>query len=200
MKPYAIAILACSASKLDRAAPARDLYTGQLFRLSLQLADLCAERIVILSAKHGVVEADRVLEPYDEKLPSEKYVDKPRRAQWGEGVAKALCKTIAPGVDRSNAEAFREAGKRVLCLAPQSYVDAIGFMYGPSTWARPLKGLGIGQQKAELARLIAAQKAPSLAAMLLSFDSLHPGDAEAPVEVPANIWAELVATAKREAA
>lgn len=143
MKTFTFAILACSKSKLDVPAPARELYTGALFKLALQYAESVADRVLILSAKHGVVESTSVLRPYDEKLPTEKH----RLAVWGNLVAGQLQSTIAPGVPRANLPVAAELAKRVLCLAPQSYVSGIGFMYGPSWWHRPLKGLGIGSQK-----------------------------------------------------
>lgn len=146
---YAFAILACSASKLDRRAPAHELYTGQLFRLSLQVANLTADRILILSAKHGVVGIDDVLDPYDESLPKEKH----RRAHWGELVSRSLLREFGTK-DRTDVNACREHGKSVLCLAPQSYVDAIGFMYGIDCWNRPLRHLGIGHQKAKLTGML----------------------------------------------
>lgn len=55
-KPYRLAIVACSASKLAHAAPARELYTGALFKLARELAETVADRWVILSAKHGALE------------------------------------------------------------------------------------------------------------------------------------------------
>lgn len=197
MKPFNFAILACSASKLDVRAPARDLYTGQLFRLSLQYAELVAEQVLILSAKHGVVAADAELEPYDEKLPVEKH----RKLSWGAGVASSLAKIIAPGVGISDIEASERRHQAVLCLAPQSYVSAIGFMYGPRKWTRPLKGLGIGQQKRKLAELLLeAKPSPRLSAMVLELDRAFAGDPEAPFEVPGSTWTKLVDAAKREVA
>lgn len=148
-KPYRWAILACSKSKLDRPAPAVALYTGELFKASLAVANKYAERTLILSAKHGVLPVDRIVEPYEQALPTDKH----QRAVWGDNVARELNRAF--GVkDRANIKECEAIGEGVLCLAPESYVGAIGFMYGPRTWTRPLKGLGIGQQKAELKRML----------------------------------------------
>lgn len=151
-KPYRFALLACSKSKLTEPAPAQDLYTGQLFRLARQLAELVADRFVILSAEHHLVAADRVVAPYDTTLAR---LCKEQRRVWGAIVANDLrrllgaARTAEPKADASD----------VLCLAPGSYVDAIGFLYGMGTWAMPLRGLGIGQQKAALVKLIETAKA-----------------------------------------
>ena len=155
MKPYALAIIACSASKLDKAAPARDLYTGALFKASLAVAEALSDRVVILSAKHGVLELDAVVEPYDVALAS---MDKSQRLIWGDMVARALLKVL--GIkDRTNIKECEAASERVLCLAPGSYVKCIGHLYGRGKWSMPLEGLGIGQQKKHLATMLERREA-----------------------------------------
>lgn len=195
MRPYRFALLACSAGKLDRPAPARELYTGQLFRLSLQVAEALADTVLVLSAKHGVVTLDQVLAPYDLSLAD---LQKHQREHWGANVVTDLLRRF--GVkDRASRHEGEAVGAGVLCLAPQSYVSALGFWYVRP--AQPLKGLGIGQQKAALARMLKeAQPSPSLASLVLDLDQRSPGAADAPVEVDAATWAALVAAARREAA
>ena len=65
-------IVPCGNAKLSHAAPARDLYTGSQFRYVFSLAEAAAERtggeVFILSGLHGLVEPDRVLEPYKKKM------------------------------------------------------------------------------------------------------------------------------------
>lgn len=71
-------IIPCGAGKLDRAAPARHLYTGSMFRHALtnvqrlaaqDVADGCGPvRVLILSARHGLVELDTVLQPYEQRM------------------------------------------------------------------------------------------------------------------------------------
>lgn len=58
-------VIPCGAEKRSHAAPARELYTGSMFKHTLAAAldqDAC---VLVLSAKHGLVELDTVLEPYD---------------------------------------------------------------------------------------------------------------------------------------
>ena len=47
---------------------ARAVRPQHAFSLSYRYAKTCAERVYILSAKHGLVYEDAVLEPYDETL------------------------------------------------------------------------------------------------------------------------------------
>ncbi|MEU3452291.1 DUF6884 domain-containing protein [Micromonospora sp. NPDC006766] len=71
-------VIPCGGAKLTRRAPARDLYLGSLFRHTLDNAERCARldtetldqpaRVLILSAKYGLVELDEVLEPYDLRM------------------------------------------------------------------------------------------------------------------------------------
>lgn len=49
----------------DTAAPARELYLGELFRFSLRYAEkLKVDKAFVLSAKYGVVELSEIIEPY----------------------------------------------------------------------------------------------------------------------------------------
>jgi hypothetical protein len=132
--PYELGLIACSASKLSSPAPAADLYTGALFRLSLAVARRICQRIRILSAKHEVVRLNTVLEPYDVSLAS---LQKHQRAIWGAAVDRAL---------------ERWTGRSILCLAPAGYWRPVS---GAEKWHRPLMGLGIGEQKARLAKMLA---------------------------------------------
>ncbi len=133
-KPYQLGVIACSKSKRQLSAgdvvPARHLYTGQLFKASLEVAEKLCDRVIILSALHGVVAPEQLLETYDKKLPT-KLKD---RVQWGLAVD-----TFLPETQRM----------KVLCLAPEPYWSCLP----SSAWEKPLKGLGIGEQKAKLAAM-----------------------------------------------
>lgn len=83
-----IALIACGKSKRDTTSHAVDLYTGALFKKSLAYAkDMGFDKIFILSAKHGLLELDDVVEPYEYTL-----IGKPkrRRLQWAERVKSQL--------------------------------------------------------------------------------------------------------------
>lgn len=72
--PLTLLVVACGRTKLDRQAPARQLYTGSHFRFALAAVEREAARIagaggaaqvMILSALHGLVGPDTALVPYD---------------------------------------------------------------------------------------------------------------------------------------
>lgn len=62
-------VVGCGKTKLDRPAPARELYTGSLFVASRRYAEATGKPWVILSGAHGVVGPRRVIDPYDAGPP-----------------------------------------------------------------------------------------------------------------------------------
>ncbi len=83
-----IALIACSKSKADSKSKAENLYTGKLFKLSLAYAkNLQIDKIYILSAKHGLLDMNAIIEPYDLCLWSK---NKAERVIWSEKVIKQL--------------------------------------------------------------------------------------------------------------
>ena len=59
-------LISCCAEKLPNASPAKDLYQSEGFKKRLSEAfSHNPDEILILSAKHHIVELDHVLEPYD---------------------------------------------------------------------------------------------------------------------------------------
>lgn len=61
-----IVLISCASEKLPHKAKAADLYISPLFEKSLQYARrLKSDHIFILSAKHGLLDLDQVIEPYD---------------------------------------------------------------------------------------------------------------------------------------
>jgi hypothetical protein len=69
----AVVIMACSATKQAHAAPALDLYQGVMY--STFRANVKREarpHVVILSAQHGFIPGDEVIEPYEQRLTPER--------------------------------------------------------------------------------------------------------------------------------
>lgn len=64
-----VVLVPCGSAKLDRRAPAGELYTGALHRSARRAAaryvDELGARVLILSAAHGLVALDTELDPYD---------------------------------------------------------------------------------------------------------------------------------------
>ena len=123
MKP--LYLIACSAAKLDRTAPAADLYQGQAFKLAKAAADRAGADIVILSALHGAVNPTRQLQPYNRTLAE---MSKHQRAVWAGMTGQQL---------------QHHKGRPVVVLAGKHYAAAVD---GWPNVSRPLAGLGIGQQ------------------------------------------------------
>jgi len=60
-------LIQCTKTKRDEPAPAKDLYDkSRYFRLMKQYAQATGDMWFILSAKHGLVDPETELEPYDE--------------------------------------------------------------------------------------------------------------------------------------
>lgn len=71
-------IIPCSDAKLAHAAPARHLYTGTQFRHTLRAVEAMLEpgdRVLVLSALHGLVALDTVLHPYEQRMGAPGSVD-----------------------------------------------------------------------------------------------------------------------------
>lgn len=127
-----IVLLSCVATKLDHAAPARELYISPLFRKSLAYAEqLKPDDIAILSAEYYVLPLDKVIEPYNKTLLTMP-VDEVR--EW----AVQVLKLLADKYDLDNDEFIILAGDKYRkFIVPQL-----------KHWEAPLKGLRIGQQLA----------------------------------------------------
>jgi hypothetical protein len=123
MKP--LYLIACSQSKLDRAAPARALYTGQAFKLAIKAAEAANADILILSALHGVIEPDDIIAPYNCYLGGLPTIE---RVIW----ATITAAQLRPYKDR-----------HAVILAGKHYAAACSDF---TNKREPLKGLGIGQQ------------------------------------------------------
>lgn len=72
-------VIPCSGDKVDHPAPAREFYTGQMFRHSLAAAQAMATDdpgpIYVLSAHYGLVPLTRVLHPYEQRMDEPGHID-----------------------------------------------------------------------------------------------------------------------------
>lgn len=125
-----IALISCGKSKLSHRAPARHLYTGSLFRNSLDYARrINADAIFILSAKYGLLELEQAIDPYEKTLKSMSSLDVVR---WGEQVLSQL---------RVRADL---ATDRFVILAGKAYRSPLA--YRLNHVEAPLEGLRFGEQ------------------------------------------------------
>jgi hypothetical protein len=78
-----VGLVACVATKAKEPSPARDLYVSPLFRGRRRYVERSCERWFILSARHGLLEPERLLEPYDDALGD---IPTSARRRWSEQV------------------------------------------------------------------------------------------------------------------
>lgn len=130
-----VVVIPCSGPKLDHAAEAGKLYVGTLHQHARRTADALTAQggtVLVLSALHGLLPLDRVIEPYDHTWDDEGSVtDDELRAQAAElGVADV---------------------QDVVLLTPSRYTE-----HASTVWPRaftPLAHLGIGRQRSRLTAL-----------------------------------------------
>jgi len=129
-----VALVGCASQKLKREAPARELYISTLFKKASAYAEREADHWFILSAKHGLVHPDQMLEPYNMKLGTKEAG--PIHA-WGKRVRFQLNEWVdAPAIEE------------LLLLAGSQYDVAGGTPSDPVPWTvvDPMKGMMIGQR------------------------------------------------------
>ena len=140
-----VGLVACAASKLAAAAPARHLYTSQLFRKASTYAARNTDLWFILSAEHGLVAPDTVLEPYDTRLGTK---GAPPIAVWAERVNRQLAGALVGVTD-----------PHLVVLAGAQYRTIL--QGSPYPYTVPMEGLGIGQQLGWLTRALDPEPRPS---------------------------------------
>jgi hypothetical protein len=67
-----LVICGCSKSKLNTKAKAIDLYQGQIFRSIKKYTETHGYELLILSAKYGLIEKNKLIHPYDQTLKNKK--------------------------------------------------------------------------------------------------------------------------------
>lgn len=86
-------LIACVKQKLAHPAPARDLYTSDLFRKGREYAERAGVPWFVSSAKHGLVAPDQELEPYELHLAK---TSAAYRDSWGARVLEQLESAASP--------------------------------------------------------------------------------------------------------
>lgn len=137
----AIALVSCSAKKLDRAARARELYTSALFRLSVAyVTNVLRIPWFIVSARHGLVHPDTKIAPYDASVAK---MRKRERSAWADRIRQSIrelrCWKVGKPPDR----------RTLTVLAGGEYAWAVCTMPGYVVH-EPMRGLMIGQRLAWL--------------------------------------------------
>jgi len=68
--------ISCSKSKLSHPAPAKQFYTGQLFRSLVKLAQNNQWDVRVLSGKYGLIPLTKIVEPYDQKIQTQDDIER----------------------------------------------------------------------------------------------------------------------------
>ncbi len=139
-------LVSCTKTKAAGANPARELYAASdWFAKARAYVEAQGAPWFILSAEHGLVEPGEILQPYETTLLR---MRKPARRAWAELVIGQLA-------------ARRLLGRaRFVLIAGETYREFLEpWLTGEGRWPElgqvPLRGLGLGEQKAWLARAAA---------------------------------------------
>lgn len=140
-----IHLVACVGQKLDRRAPAADLYRSDWFVKARRYVEATGSPWFILSAAHGLVRPDDWLDPYDVTLRD---LAAEERRRWGETTVAQLRGVI--GLAHSGLIVF---------LAGLLYREPL-LAFAGTRAVIPMAGMAIGRQKAWLAARSAALASP----------------------------------------
>jgi hypothetical protein len=128
-------LVACCATKASKACAAKDLYVSPLFRMSRQWLERQGVPWLILSAKYGLLDPSRIVEPYNLTLSQ---LTRQQRQQWSKHVHQQITMTAGDAT--------------LLVLAGSLYLGATkGFRV-----IDPLQGLPIGRRLQRLKAMLAA--------------------------------------------
>lgn len=130
MERKRIALVSCSSKKLKYTTMAKNLYVSPLFKCAKQYAEKNFDEWFILSAKHGLLLPNSIIDPYDFSLND---ANAEKRKSWSKSVADDI---ILNAPYQSTISIFAGSKYRQY-LVPR--------LNGFSVVV-PLAGLGIGQQ------------------------------------------------------
>jgi len=141
-----VALISCTKSKRTGTHPARLLYDkSPKFRKSLLYAQLISNETFVLSAKHGLLSLDDVIESYDETLIGK---SKAIKELWGYGVAEQI-------------EQIFDINKTIFyIIAGKDYFEPL--VKHIQYYELPLRGVNMFQWSARLDDLISKAREVSL--------------------------------------
>ncbi|WP_158666128.1 DUF6884 domain-containing protein [Pseudomonas sp. SWI36] len=82
-----IFVIGCGRHKRKSPTPAKDLYTSDRFKRSKSIAKNIGSSFFVLSAKHGLLQPNQLVEPYDVDIGT---LDPDTKKQWATEVLQAL--------------------------------------------------------------------------------------------------------------
>lgn len=84
-----VAIIPCTNQKSDIAGPAREVWQGTHFQLTLAHAEVFYDKVYVMSYKYGMIEPDFAIEPYDLNI---KYANAKQKLEWWWKVREDIAK------------------------------------------------------------------------------------------------------------
>lgn len=135
-----VALVACSKTKRQEPnMPAKRLYTSPLFKKSLRLACLTHADVLILSAKHGILDTGDLIDPYDRTL---RKMDHAEHCLWAHLVDEQLRSRYSPehSLLHADVEFTVFGGEAYWCLlrtsmkAKCAWPDGLGGIGGVMHW------------------------------------------------------------------
>lgn len=136
--PEQFALVGCGDAKQDTPAPAKYLYTSTYFSKKREYAEIECTDWRILSAKHGLVVPDTVLDPYDASLAPrhDSYIGDHAVCEWRRDVQASLIALVS--------DFQRPATVQVVVLAGEHYATHVeSVLTGTAVLTCfPFRGLG----------------------------------------------------------
>lgn len=121
-----IGLVGCGRTKAPAERAAKDLYLGTLFQSARAYAEAFCDEWIILSARHGVLPPDDLVEPYEQSMSSMRLSE---REAWGQRVSSSLN------------ERYRGLRVRYVGLAGSEYLRHLRLQ---APLDEPLDRMGIG--------------------------------------------------------
>jgi hypothetical protein len=138
------ALISCSKSKGGHRDLARNMYVSPLYRKSVMVTEVWGLSFSILSAKHGLLDPNETIEPYDLTL---KGASKQFKTEWARKVDGQIRKSV-----------YRE--KRFIVLAGDDYYTPLteAGIENPLSFFAPMQGLSLGNRLGFLNQCIRIHK------------------------------------------
>jgi hypothetical protein len=130
-----IVLIGCGKLKLAEACAAKDLYVGRLFIARRDYAERSGHPWLIISARHGLVNPDHILHPYNKTMPTQRHA----LERWAEKFKAQYLQLIRAGAEPVTLEVHAGA----------DYVVGVRlamFLFPIVTIEHPIFGMGIGEQ------------------------------------------------------
>jgi hypothetical protein len=156
-----VVLIGCTKTKRAERAAARDLYDpSDLFRRRRAYAEAAGRPWAILSALYGVVEPDRLIDPYDTTIAQRRTADGGGRC-WAIGAIQGCFRLAGRTTELVDGFARYVEPLTIEVHAGIEYVRtlelALPAFRTDITLEHPVAGLGIGEQKRHYANLAGAR-------------------------------------------